>query len=173
MAKISLNLDAQTVYKLLPQADPFVFVDKVLEITDDFKFIKAQKTLTGEEDFFRGHFPTKKIFPGVLISEGLAQTFIALGSIRSLLSAGVTVDQLKNMNSIDSSSISMSPRIFYLVKVDIKFIKIVEAGETIVYNVKQLSEDQDNLKKIEVFATTKQGMVAKGILTTYDTGENV
>lgn len=169
MAKISLNLDQEVVYKLLPQADPFVFIDKILEVTDDLKFIKAQKTLTGEEDFFRGHFPTKKIFPGVLISEGLAQTFIALGSIKSLIQTGITFEDIKNLNNGQSSN----PKIFYLVKIDIKFIKIVEAGETIVYNVKQLNKDEENLKKIEVFATTKNGIVAKGTLTTYSTGETL
>ncbi|MBF0247789.1 MAG: 3-hydroxyacyl-ACP dehydratase FabZ, partial [Alphaproteobacteria bacterium] len=32
------------------------------------------KTVTGEEDFFRGHFPGHPIMPGVLIVEAMAQT---------------------------------------------------------------------------------------------------
>jgi len=59
------------IKKMLPHRYPFLFVDSVLEITQE-KII-AQKNCTNNEPFFQGHFPDYPIMPGVLQVEGLAQ----------------------------------------------------------------------------------------------------
>ena len=41
--------------------------------------IHAIKRLTGEEDYFRGHFPNNPVMPGVIIIEALAQASGILG----------------------------------------------------------------------------------------------
>ena len=61
---------------LIPQRFPFLFVDKILEREE--KKIKTSLTLTGEEDFFKGHFPGNPIMPGVLLQEALFQSGAAL-----------------------------------------------------------------------------------------------
>ena len=43
----------------IPHRDPFLLVDEV----------------TGEEYFFKGHFPQKPIMPGVLVLESISQAF--------------------------------------------------------------------------------------------------
>jgi 3-hydroxyacyl-[acyl-carrier-protein] dehydratase len=61
---------------LIPQRPPFLFVDK---ITDrEANKIKTSLKLTGNEDFFKGHFPGNPIMPGVLLQEALFQTGAAL-----------------------------------------------------------------------------------------------
>ncbi len=175
MGKLKLNLNVDVIDQLIPHSDPFLFVDNVIETSDDFTFIKTQKTLTGDEDFFRGHFPTKKIFPGVLIIEGFGQSFAILGSIKSFIKQGHNLDDIKQIASIQKQTVQNeqdsehnSQNLVYLIKVDVKFIKLVEVGETITFNVSQKSLENQKLKKVEVFATTKNGVVAKGTLTTYD-----
>ena len=66
------------IFKYLPHREPFLFVDEVLNINKGSD-IHAIKRLTGEEDYFRGHFPNNPVMPGVIIIEALAQASGILG----------------------------------------------------------------------------------------------
>jgi 3-hydroxyacyl-[acyl-carrier-protein] dehydratase len=57
---------------VLPHREPFLFVTEVLEVVPGTS-ASATWSLTGEEDFFRGHFPGRPTLPGVLMVEALAQ----------------------------------------------------------------------------------------------------
>jgi 3-hydroxyacyl-[acyl-carrier-protein] dehydratase len=66
------------VLELLPQQEPFRFVDEILEV--DGEHIVSRYTFRPEADFYRGHFPGNPITPGVLLIEAMAQTgVVALG----------------------------------------------------------------------------------------------
>lgn len=60
------------VLDLIPQKPPFLFVDKVVERSENK--IQTSLQLTGEEDFFKGHFPGNPIMPGVLLQEACFQS---------------------------------------------------------------------------------------------------
>jgi len=62
--------------EVLPHRPPLVLVDEVLECTENT--IRAIRTFREDEDFFKGHFPGNPIVPGVLLIEGMAQTFAYL-----------------------------------------------------------------------------------------------
>ena len=66
------------VKKFLPHRDPFLFIDKVVEISD--KIIIAERYISPKETFFKGHFPDFPIIPGVLILEAMAQSCGLLGA---------------------------------------------------------------------------------------------
>jgi 3-hydroxyacyl-[acyl-carrier-protein] dehydratase len=71
-------LSGAQVLGLLPQQEPFRFVDEILEVDDDH--IVARYTFRPEAAFYRGHFPGNPITPGVLLIEAMAQTgVVALG----------------------------------------------------------------------------------------------
>jgi 3-hydroxyacyl-[acyl-carrier-protein] dehydratase len=71
-------LDGPAVLALLPQQEPFRFVDEILEL--DLDHIVSRYTFRPEADFYRGHFPGNPITPGVLLIEAMAQTgVVALG----------------------------------------------------------------------------------------------
>ncbi|MCS7239092.1 MAG: beta-hydroxyacyl-ACP dehydratase [Thermoguttaceae bacterium] len=55
------------IRSLLPHREPFLFVDNLVAISD--RHVIAEKTFTGTEAFFAGHFPDMPIVPGVLLCE--------------------------------------------------------------------------------------------------------
>lgn len=64
-------MNQEDIKKIIPHRDPFILVDEV-ELLDGDRIV-AYKNVTGQEDFFRGHFPDYPVMPGVLIVEALAQ----------------------------------------------------------------------------------------------------
>lgn len=64
-------IDRDGIQKLIPHRPPFLFVDEV--VTCDSERLVARYAVTGEEDFFTGHYPGNPIMPGVLISESIFQ----------------------------------------------------------------------------------------------------
>lgn len=78
-------MDQEEIKRSIPHRDPFLLVDQV-RIIEDGKTCVGIKKVTGEEYFFKGHFPQKPIMPGVLILESIAQSFG--GAIMERISGG-------------------------------------------------------------------------------------
>ncbi|ACC97644.1 Beta-hydroxyacyl-(acyl-carrier protein) dehydratase FabA/FabZ [Elusimicrobium minutum Pei191] len=51
---------------------PFLFVDYV-KVIEEGKYFLGVKKYSGEEDFFKGHFPGMPVMPGVLTIESISQ----------------------------------------------------------------------------------------------------
>ena len=72
------RLTPEQVLELLPQQEPFRFVDRILEL--DEEHIVATYRFRPEADFYRGHFPGNPVTPGVILLESVAQAgVVALG----------------------------------------------------------------------------------------------
>ena len=91
-------LDIRAIAELLPHRYPFLLVDRVLEL-EEKKRIVALKNVTGNEEFFQGHFPGQPIMPGVLQIEALAQAgaIMMLGEFKGQgkLAVLMSVDEVK------------------------------------------------------------------------------
>ena len=66
-------LNQDEIKAIIPHREPFLLVDEIEEMEPGVKAV-GYKNVTGEEGFFRGHFPEYPVMPGVLIIEALAQT---------------------------------------------------------------------------------------------------
>ncbi len=110
-------LSIMEIQALLPHRQPFILVDKIMEITPER--VIGVKNVTMNEDFFRGHFPGNPVMPGVLLVEAMAQT----GGILILK----TVPDPENY-------------LTYLMKIDgVKFKQMVVPGDTVVFELTLLT----------------------------------
>ena len=135
---------SKKIMDLLPHRYPFLMVDRVLEI-EPFKYLKAIKSVTINEPFFQGHFPSYPVMPGVLILEALAQA------------GGILV-----MKSIPEE---MEGKLFLFTGIEkVRFKKSVFPGDQLMLEV-FYEKHKLNLWKMSGKATVNGQLVAQGILS--------
>jgi len=86
------------VLDLIPQKEPFRFIDDILNADD--KNITAVYRFKKDEYFYKGHFPSNPITPGVILVEAMAQTGVVAMGIYQLLQQGVSIAELKQMTTL-------------------------------------------------------------------------
>jgi 3-hydroxyacyl-[acyl-carrier-protein] dehydratase len=71
------EIDRQRIMEMIPHRDPFLMIDKVVDVVKNER-ATGIKNVSSDEYYFRGHFPARPVMPGVLIIEAMAQTAAVL-----------------------------------------------------------------------------------------------
>lgn len=66
------NLNKEQIQELIPHRDPFLLLDRIVSLEPGVKCV-AEKDMTPDEFWFKGHFPGHPVVPGVLMVEMMAQ----------------------------------------------------------------------------------------------------
>ena len=91
-------MDADAIISRLPYSKPFLFVDNILEVSEDQ--IIGQYTFREDEYFYLGHFREHPVTPGVILTECMAQIGLVSFGIY-LLSGEVGQDVQVAMSSTE------------------------------------------------------------------------
>ncbi|MBL0106842.1 MAG: bifunctional UDP-3-O-[3-hydroxymyristoyl] N-acetylglucosamine deacetylase/3-hydroxyacyl-ACP dehydratase [Ignavibacteria bacterium] len=106
--------DIEAIMEIMPHRYPFLLIDRIIEL-EQGKRIVGLKNVTYNEPFFNGHFPTKRIMPGVLIVEAMAQCGFILV-----------------LNLLEDPSTKMA----YFASIEkVKFRKTVTPGDQLVFEM--------------------------------------
>ena len=71
------EIDIERIMEMIPHRYPFLMIDRVQDIISG-KSAVGIKSVSANEPHFQGHFPSRKVMPGVLIIEAMAQTAAVL-----------------------------------------------------------------------------------------------
>ena len=93
------ELKLEEIKELIPHREPFIYLDRLINI-EKLKKASGIKRFRESEEFFKGHFPDKPVVPGVILIEMMAQTAAALIAY-SLKSE--TFDKIVYLMNVESS----------------------------------------------------------------------
>jgi UDP-3-O-[3-hydroxymyristoyl] N-acetylglucosamine deacetylase/3-hydroxyacyl-[acyl-carrier-protein] dehydratase len=69
----NIPMGHEAIKKVIPHRYPFLLVDRITRVDAEKGIFEGYKLVSGNEEFFQGHFPNQAIMPGVLILESMAQ----------------------------------------------------------------------------------------------------
>ena len=134
------------IRKILKQEVPFVFIDKVLTY-EVGRTITCIKNVSGGEMFSSLHFPTRAVYPGVLLIESVAQTTAVLCQLS------------KKDNDSDNTSYFALGGVQHF-----QFIKAVKPGDCLTIHVEILKKVYD-MVIVKATVIVKEEIVACGQLS--------
>jgi len=115
------RLTPKQVLDLIPQQDPFRFIDDIIELDDDH--IVGVFRFRPDADFYRGHFPGNPVTPGVILIESIAQV--------GIVALGIYLLALENES--DTTKIMT-----LFVDADIEFSGIVNPGDRVTITAEKV-----------------------------------
>jgi 3-hydroxyacyl-[acyl-carrier-protein] dehydratase len=71
------EIDRERIMEMIPHRDPFLMIDKVVDVVMNER-ATGIKEVSPNEYYFKGHFPSRPVMPGVVIIEAMAQTAAVL-----------------------------------------------------------------------------------------------
>lgn len=138
---VQVAIGRRGIERLIPHRDPFLLLDGITEIGLASRAVRGRRRIDASDPVFRGHFPGRPIYPGVLQLESIGQLGLCL---LQFIAAG----------SADAAAV-MSPRDARAVKVHAaQFYDAVRPDDDLTLVCRVLTLDE--------FTATCAGQVVRG-----------
>ena len=137
-------IDIERIIQMMPHRYPFLLIDRLIRIEND-EFAIGLKNVTVNEPFFMGHFPEKKVMPGVLIIECMAQT-----------SGALVVSSFGNK--------AMGKLVYFMSIDKARFRKLVVPGDQLFIEVRK-KQSRKTVWKFDCIAMVEKKIVAEATIT--------
>lgn len=111
----------RSITELIPHRGPFLFVDKLDEVSETR--IVGTRRFTEDDEFFKGHFPGYPVVPGVVLIESMAQCGGA-GAAQS----GILGDKLFFLASVDKVKFRRQVRPGDEVRFEVENVQVTPRG---------------------------------------------
>jgi 3-hydroxyacyl-[acyl-carrier-protein] dehydratase len=138
------------IIKHLPYTKPFLFVDELLDVTENG--VKGSYTFNETAFFYEGHFKNNPITPGVILTETMAQ--IGVVSLGIYLLQDLLLSELKPQIALTSNQID-----FFLPVLPNEKVTVVSEKEYFRFNKLKCKVKMMNEKNELVCRGTISGMI--------------
>jgi 3-hydroxyacyl-[acyl-carrier-protein] dehydratase len=156
-----ISLSAATTIRLLPQAYPFVLLDRIKACYPEEGTSYAIKNITMTDPVLAGHFPGYPIYPGVMIIEAMIQNSCVIPTTRDLLRHTGSFEAFLEMLTKPDQQIPDIAAKYYLAESKVKHIEPIFPGDTVELESKIILE-RDGMIVFKVGATVGGRDVARG-----------
>jgi 3-hydroxyacyl-[acyl-carrier-protein] dehydratase len=159
-----ISLSAATTSRLLPQAYPFMLLDRIRACYPEDCVGYSIKNITLTDPVLAGHFPGFPIYPGVMVIEALTQNACMTSIMRDLYrKLGSYEAMLEFVAQIPASGPETAFH-YFLAESRVKHIEAIYPGDTVDLEAK-LTLERDGVMVFKVGATVENRDVARGQLT--------
>lgn len=143
------ELSKEQVLKLVPQVEPFRFIDEIIELNDNG--IIASYRFKSNESFYKGHFPGNPITPGVILLEAAAQA--------AVVAYGIYI------TAKETSETEVRKILTLFTEAEVEFSGVVKPGDKIIIKANKIYFRRLKLKAQFLMTLEDGTVVCSGTLS--------
>jgi 3-hydroxyacyl-[acyl-carrier-protein] dehydratase len=140
-------MNSQDIISLLPYQKPFLFVDELVQITENG--VEGNYTYNRDEFYYKGHFKNNPVTPGVILTETMAQI--------GLVCLGIYLLKNDNESFNDRAQVALTAH-------QVDFFKPVFPGDKVTVKSEKIYFRFSKLKCKVKLTNASNDLVAKGVI---------